>query len=501
MTALAHMVLEGDADDRALVSHVRPPEWTNPVPRGRYNLVVIGGGTAGLVSAVGAAGLGARVALIERQLLGGDCLNVGCVPSKALIRAARAAHDVRAATALGVRTGPVDIDFGAAMARMRRLRARIAPHDGAARLASAGVDVFLGDGRFVDDDAIEVAGQRLTFARAVIATGARAAVPDIPGLAEVGYLTNETVFTLTERPRRLLVIGAGPIGCELAQAFRRLGSEVSIIDRSERILPKDDPDAAAIVQDRLAAEGIETLLGARVLRVERGPVVVIERGRGEEHIAGDRILVAAGRAPNVTSLGLDAAGIEATDRGIVVDDHLRTTNRRVLAAGDVASRFQFTHAADAMARIAIQNALFFGRKRVSALTMPWCTYTDPEIAHVGISAAEAAARDDVRTLTVPLREVDRAVLDGDVDGFARAHADRKGRILGATLASRHAGESIGELVLAMTAGIRLGTVAATVHPYPTQAEAIRKLGDAFQRTRLTPRVRRFFEALLRWRRR
>jgi pyruvate/2-oxoglutarate dehydrogenase complex dihydrolipoamide dehydrogenase (E3) component len=501
VTALARMVLEDDADDRALVSHVHPPNWANPVPRGRYNLVVIGGGTAGLVSAVGAAGLGARVALIERQLLGGDCLNVGCVPSKAVIRAARAAHDARTAGELGVHTGPVEVDFAAAMLRMRRLRAAIAPHDGAARLARAGVDVFLGDGRFVADDAIEVAGQRLSFARAVIATGARAAVPEIPGLAEAGYLTNETVFTLTERPRRLLVIGAGPIGCELAQAFRRLGSEVSIVDRGTRILPKDDPEAAAIVQSRFAAEGIDTVLGARIVRVERGPVIVIDRGRGEERVTGDRILVAAGRAPNVASLGLDAAGIEATERGIVVDDHLRTTNRRVLAAGDVASRFQFTHAADAMARVAIQNALFFGRKRVSALTIPWSTYTDPEIAHVGISAADAAARGDLQTLTVPLRDVDRAVLDGEVDGFARVHADRKGRILGATLVSRHAGESIGELVLAMTAGVRLGTIAATVHPYPTQAEAIRKLGDAFQRTRLTPRVRRLFEILLRWRRR
>ncbi len=501
MTALARMVLEDDADDRALVSHVHPPDWTNPVPRGRYNLVVIGGGTAGLVSAVGAAGLGARVALIERQLLGGDCLNVGCVPSKAVIRAARAAHDARTAAELGVHTGPVEVDFAAAMGRMRRLRAAIAPHDGAARLAKAGVDVFLGDGRFVADDAVEVVGQRLSFARAVIATGARAAVPEIPGLAEAGYLTNETVFTLTERPRRLLVIGAGPIGCELAQAFRRLGSEVSIVDRGARILPKDDPDAAAIMQSRFAAEGIETVLGARIVRVEPGPVLVIDRGRGEERVKGDRILVAAGRAPNVTGLGLDSAGIEVTDRGIVVDDHLRTTNRRVLAAGDVASRFQFTHAADALARIAIQNALFFGRKRVSALTIPWSTYTDPEIAHVGISAADAAARGDLQTLTVPLREVDRAVLDGEADGFARVHADGKGRILGATLVSRHAGESIGELVVAMTAGVRLGTIAATVHPYPTQAEAIRKLGDAFQRTRLTPRVRRLFEILLRWRRR
>ena len=501
MTSIARMLLEDDPDDRALVSHVRPPGWTNPTPSGRYNLVVIGGGTAGLVCAVGAAGLGARVALVERNLLGGDCLNVGCVPSKAVIRAARAVHDVRSARVLGVHTDDVAVDFAMAMARMRRVRASIAPHDGAARLAKVGVDVYLGDGKFVARDAVEVDGRRLAFARAVIATGARAAVPEIPGLAEAGYLTNETVFTLTERPRRLVVIGAGPIGCELAQALHRLGSEVVLVDRGERILPKDDPDAADVVRAQLIADGVELVLGARIVRVEAGPVLVIDRGRGDERLVADRILVAAGRTPNVAALGLDAAGVEATPRGIVVDDRLRTTNRRVLAAGDVASRFQFTHAADAMARIVIQNALFFGRKRASALTIPWTTYTDPEVAHVGISAEQAAARGDVLTLTVPLREVDRAILDGETAGFARVHADRKGRILGATLVSRHAGESIGELALAMTAGVRLGTIASTIHPYPTQADAIRKLGDAYQRTRLTPRVRRLFEILLRWRRR
>lgn len=500
MMDFTRMVNADDGHDRVLVSHVHPPGWTNPTPTGRYNLVVIGGGTAGLVSAVGAAGLGARVALVERGLLGGDCLNVGCVPSKAMIRAARAAHDARAAGELGVRTGPVEVDFAAAMDRMRRLRAQIAPHDGAARLAKAGVDVYLGEGRFVGRDAIEVGGQRLSFARAVIATGARAAMPAIPGLADAGALTNETVFTLAERPGRLIVIGAGPIGCELAQAFRRLGSEVVLVDRGERILPKDDPDAAAILQTTFEAEGITCVLGARILRVERGPVVVIERGAGEERIAGDRILVATGRTPNLASLGLEHAGVAATEHGVTVDDRLRTTSARVFAAGDVASRFQFTHAADAMARIVIQNALFFGRKRASALTIPWTTYTDPEIAHVGLSAAEAATR-GLMTLTVPMSEVDRATLDGETLGFARVHADRKGRIFGATLVARHAGESIGELVLAMTAGLRLGTLASTVHPYPTQADAIRKLGDAYQRTRLTSGVRRVLETILRWRRR
>ncbi|MCX5745874.1 MAG: FAD-dependent oxidoreductase, partial [Proteobacteria bacterium] len=397
--------------------------------------------------------LGARVALVERHLLGGDCLNFGCVPSKALIRAGQAAHDARAGAAFGISSSDVRVDFAAAMARLRRLRAQIAPHDSAARLASLGIDVFLGDGRFVAGDAVEVDGQRLAFARAVIATGARAAVPAIDGLAEVGYLTNETVFAL-------------------------------------------------VIAARFAAEGIQLVLGATLVRAERradGKAILYTRGVVQGEVIGDAIVVAVGRTPNLDRLDLAAADITATE-GLELDDRLRTTNRRVFAAGDVASRYQFTHAADAMARIVLQNALFFGRKRASALVIPWCTYTDPEIAHVGLSAHEATARGLV-TLTVPLAGVDRAILDGDTEGFARAHVDRKGRILGLTLVSRHAGESIGEVVLAMTHGLRIGALASTIHPYPTQAEALKKLGDAFQRTRLTPRVHGILARLLRWRRR
>ncbi len=504
MTGAALQLLPDDEHDRALVRAVHPEGWATPTPAGRYNLVVIGGGTAGLVSAVGAASLGARVALIERHYLGGDCLNFGCVPSKALIRVARAAHDARRAADLGVRgAGGAEVDVAAAMARMRRLRASIAPHDSAARLAALGIDVYLGDARFVSPDAVEVAGQRLRFARAVIATGGRATVPAIPGLVEAGFLTNETVFALTALPRRLVVLGAGPIGCELAQTFRRFGAEVTLVDRAQRVLPREDPDAAAVVQAQLVADGVRLVLGAVIARVDRregAKVVVIDRATAE--IIGDELLVAVGRTPNVDGLGLEAAGIATGPRGVEVDERLRTANRRVFAAGDVASRYQFTHAADALARIVIQNALFFGRKRAGALVIPWCTYTDPEVAHVGMTAQEAvAAGPRVTTFTVPLAGIDRAILDGETDGFARVHADHKGRILGATLVSRHAGESIGELVLAMTQGLRLGALAATIHPYPTQAEALRRLGDAYQRTRFTPGVRRVFARLLAWRRR
>ena len=490
--------------DRARVAAVHPATWTNPTPGGRYNLVVIGGGTAGLVSAVGAASLGARVALIERRWLGGDCLNYGCVPSKALIRAARAAYDVRTAAELGVEAIEPRVDFPAVMQRMRRLRAQIAPHDSAARLAGLGIDVYFGSARFVARDAVEVAGARLSFARAIIATGARAAIPPVPGLAELTPLTNETVFSLTDLPRRLLVIGGGPIGCELAQAFRRFGSEVTIVDRDDRLLPREDRDASAIIQCQFEREGVQLVLGAALTGASRSVdeyTLTYERAGATESCSGEQILVAAGRTPNLDGLDLAAAGVAATKHGIEVDDHLRTTNWRTFAAGDVASRFHFTHAADAMARIAIQNALFFGRKRTSALVMPWCTYTDPEIAHVGLYEQEAKDRHgDVTTLTVQLADNDRAVLDGETTGFGRAHVDRKGRLLGATLVARHAGESISEASLAITTKQKLGALATTIHPYPTQAEVWKRLGDGYNARRLTPRIRRVFGWLMRRRR-
>jgi pyruvate/2-oxoglutarate dehydrogenase complex dihydrolipoamide dehydrogenase (E3) component len=467
---------------------VHPPGWENPTARGRYHLVVIGGGTAGLVSAVGAAGLAARVALIEKHLLGGDCLNYGCVPSKGIIRAGRAVEAVREAGEFGVRVGAPTVDFRAAMDRMRRLQARIAHNDSAERVRGLGVDVYLGRAKFVSRSAVEVDGRRLEFARAIIATGGRAMVLPVPGLAEAGYLTNETVFSLRELPKRLTVIGAGPIGCELAQTFRRLGSDVTMISHGPKLLPKEDADAAAILDARFRREGIRLELGTKLVRVERDRTVVFDRGT----VASDAILVAVGRVPGVDDLGLDAAGVAFGKQGVEVDDHLRTSNRRIFAAGDVASKYQFTHAADALARIALQNALFFGRKRQSALVVPWCTYTDPEIAHIGANGGP-------RTFTVKLDEVDRAILDGETGGFARVHADERGRILGATIVARHAGETIGEVSLAMTKGLTLADLAQTIHPYPTQAEALKKLGDAYMRTKLTPHARRLLGAVLRFR--
>lgn len=485
------MIEPRDEHNLRLVANVHPADWVNPEPAERYHLVVIGAGTAGLVSAAGAAGLGAKVAIIERHLMGGDCLNVGCVPSKGVIRASRAWQDARqAAERFGGPGTDGAGDFGAAMERMRRIRAGISVHDSAARFRGLGIDVFLGDGRFTGPDAVEVGGKRLRFRRAVIATGARAAVPPIPGLAEAGYLTNETIFNLTELPASLAVIGGGPIGCELAQTFARFGSQVTLIDMEGHVLVREDADAAEVVQKALQRDGVRLELNAKIAEARRGAVVI-----GNKEIPADRILVAAGRAPNIEGLGLEAAGVRFTKQGVEVDDHLRTSNKNVFACGDVASRFQFTHVADAQARIVIQNALFFGRSKASALTIPWCTYTTPEIAHVGLYEKDAKERGiSVDTLTVPLSSVDRAILDGADEGFLRLHLEKgKDRILGATLVAEHAGDMIGELCLAITHGIGLGKIASVIHPYPTQGEVIKKAADQWRRTRLTPGVKKLFE--------
>ncbi len=499
-------LLPDDAHDRALVANVHPPAWVNPTPAPRYNLVVLGAGTAGLVCAAGAAGLGARVALVERDLMGGDCLNVGCVPSKALLRAARAAAAVRGAATFGVHAAPPAIDFAAAMERLRRVRAGLSPNDSAERFRGLGVDVFLGSGRFTDRDALEVAGETLRFSRAVIVTGARAATPPIPGLAEFGVLTNENVFTLTELPPRLAVIGAGPIGCELAQAFARLGSKVTLVEVLPRILAREDADATDLVRRALVHDGVEVVTDCKIESASRqgdGKALLLRGPGGERTLLVDAVLVGAGRKPNVENMGLEAAGVSFDPaKGITVDDRLRTTNPNVYAAGDVCSRYQFTHAADAMARVVIQNALFLGRARVSSLTIPWCTYTDPELARVGLSEDEAKAQGvAVDVFTQPLEGVDRAVLDGEAEGFFKLLVRKGGdRIVGATIVAAHAGEMIGEVSLAMTNGLGLRRLARTIHPYPTQAEALRKLGDAYNRTRLTPWVRWLFGKWLAWRR-
>jgi len=498
-----------DSYNADLVANVRPPGWINPEPAPRYNLVVIGGGTAGLVSAAGAAGLGARVALVERHLLGGDCLNYGCVPSKAIIRSSRVAASLRDASLFGLKApnGP-EIDFPAVMERMRRLRSEISRHDSAARLRALGVDVFLGEARFTGPDTVSVAGQTLRFKKAVIATGGRAVAPDIPGLAEAGYLTNETIFALTHRPLRLLVMGGGPLGCEFAQAFQRLGCQVSLLHKHARLMNREDEDAAELIQKEFLKEGINLILNAKPLQVAKTPtgiLVQFESHGAAGEVEVDEILLGAGRAPNVAGLNLEAAGVQyeaGKGRGVLVNDKLQTTNPNIYAAGDVCLPYQFTHLADAAARIVIQNALFFGRKKLSALTIPWCTYTDPEVAHVGLTEADAARQGRrLQTFVKPLSEVDRALVDGETAGFVKIHVKPgTDKILGATIVARHAGEMINELTAAMVGNLGLGTLAGVIHPYPTVAEAIRQTGDLYNRTRLTPGLKRWFTRFLAWRR-
>jgi pyruvate/2-oxoglutarate dehydrogenase complex dihydrolipoamide dehydrogenase (E3) component len=499
---LAELLSPLDEPNRRLLDNVHPADWVNPEPAERYHLVVIGAGTAGLVTAAGAAGLGARVALVEKRLMGGDCLNHGCVPSKAVIRAARAWHDARTAGRFG---GPAVLgegDFAAAMRRMRELRAGISAHDSAERFRGLGVDVFLGEARLVASDAAEVDGRQLRFRRAVIATGTRALQPPIPGIGTCGYLTNETVFNLTELPASLGVLGAGPIGVELAQAFARFGSRVTLFDIADRILIREDPEAAAVVQRALVEDGVELELGCAVERVETdadGIVLHLEAHGARPTRRVDRLLLAVGRAPNVEALGLEAAGVDYGRHGITVDDRLRTSNPRIYAVGDVASKLQFTHMADALARVAIQNALFFGRRKASDLLVPWCTYSSPELAHVGLSESEARQHGrEVETVTVRMSEVDRAVVDGDDRGFLRLVIESgRDRILGATLVAEHAGDLVGELALAIRHGIGLAKIADTIHPYPTRAEVIKKAGDRWNRGRLTPTVRRALDLFFR----
>ncbi len=502
-------LLPHDAYNETLVANVHPPDWVNPEPAGRYNLVVIGAGTAGLVTAAGAAGLGARVALIERHLMGGDCLNVGCVPSKGVIRASRAIFDARAGGEFGVRHGDgIGFDFGAAMERMRRLRAEISHHDSARRFRDElGIDVFIGQGSFSGPDCVEVEGKRLFFQRCAVCTGARANAPPIPGIAEAGYLTNETVFSLTELPTRLAVIGGGPIGCELAQAFARFGSRVTVIEYVGHLLSREDADAAEIVQQAMVRDGVELCLQAKILQVARKgneKLIRVEQDGNTLELVVDEMLVGIGRAPNVEGLNLEAAGIAYDPKqGVTVNELLNTTNPRVYAAGDICSPYKFTHTADALARILIANALFMGRQKTSALTIPWCTYTDPEIAHVGMYERDAVEKGiEVHTLTVPLSDIDRAVLDGEAEGFTRVHL-RKGtdKILGATIVARHAGEMINEFSLAITNGLGISAIGRTIHPYPTQAEVIKRVADAYNRTRLTPFVKKVLGGWLKWQRR
>ncbi len=497
-----------DSYNQSLIARVHPPDWVNPIPQDHYDLVVIGAGTAGLVIAAGSAGLGIglKIALIEKNYMGGDCLNVGCVPSKTMIRSARVVSEIKKAANLGVIARDITIDFATVMERLRKVRSEISEADSAQRFKNLGVDVFFGEAQFTSRNTIRVINSdnntNLTFKKAAIATGTRAVSPKINGLTAAGYLTNESVFNLTECPKRLLVIGGGPIGCELAQTFQHLGSQVTLVHKNSQILNKEDPDAASIIRSQLTQDGVHIWTNTEVLDIEvtaDGKKVQIKTPDGLRSIVVDEILVGAGRQANIEGLNLDAIGI-ATDphKGILVNDFLQTAQSHIYAAGDVCMDWKFTHAADFAARIVIKNAFFspFGltKSKLSNLVMPWVTYTHPEVAHIGLYEHQATV--STTTITIPMNTVDRAITDDETQGFVklllRAGSDE---ILGATIVSAHAGEMISEVTTAIVNKIGLGKLASVIHPYPTQADAIRKAADAYRKTLLSDRTRSLLKLL------
>jgi pyruvate/2-oxoglutarate dehydrogenase complex dihydrolipoamide dehydrogenase (E3) component len=463
------------------------------------DLCVIGAGSAGLSIAAGASQMGAETVLIEKHKMGGDCLNYGCVPSKSILVAAKAAQAYRSAGRLGVRYDAPQVDFRAVHDHVHGVIAAIAPMDSVERFEGLGVTVIRADARFVGRREVEISdGTRIRARRFVVATGSRPMVPPIPGLDGVPYLTNETVFDLTERPSHLIVIGGGPIGCELGQAFRLLGAEVSIIEMTS-ILPKDDPELVEVVRTRLRADGIRLYEGAKVVAVERangGVSVKIDRDGATESITGSAVLVSAGRAPTVEGLGLDAAGIAYDKRGIRVDRRLRTTNKYVYAAGDANGGPQFTHIAGYHAGVVIKNALFRLPAKVDLRAMPWVTYTVPELAHVGMTEEAArAAHGAVRILRWPFAENDRAQAEREIDGQIKAVTTRRGKILGASIVGAHAGELIHPWVLAISQGLKIGAIAQMIAPYPTLGEVSKRAAGTFYTPSLfsdrTKRIVRF----------
>eukprot|EP01083_Nonionella_stella_P070125 187448_1 len=507
-----------DEYNQTLLDNVHPLKWVPPKPQTNYNLIAIGAGAAGLVSAAATAGLGGKVAIIEEHMFGGDCLNFGCVPSKAILRSAKVAYDaILRGKEFGLEVdGNIKMNFGVVMERVRRIRSVISSHDACERFSKIyDMDVYIGHATFEGTDTIRVGDNVLKFARCVIATGAKASVPPIKGLNDVQYLTNQTIWNLTELPPRLGVIGSGPIGCELAQAFALLGSKVTVLNRSPRVLGKEDVEAADIVKNSMAKCGVQFVTGLKFVEVQyvdpkigfkSGIKVTVDLNEKvivdlNETFEFDHVLIATGRKPNVKGLNLEIAKVKYDGRkGIEVNDFLQTSNSSIYACGDCCTRFQFTHMADAMARIVVRNAMFFGRSKVSDLIIPWVTYTFPEVAHVGLYETDLKQRNiDFDVIKIDLAENDRTICEGDDGdgGFVKVLL-KKGSdmIVGATIVSTNAGDQINEFTLSIQANIGLSTIAAVIHPYPTVGEGVKHAGDAFNRTRLTPLTKTLLRKIL-----
>ncbi len=463
-----------------------------------YDILAIGGGTAGLVTAAGGAYLGVRSAIVEKAALGGDCLWTGCVPSKALIASARVAHLMRDAERFGLSSAAPKHAFAEVMQRMRAARAMVEHHDDPQRFRDMGVDVHFGTARFLSDHEVEVDGVgRLRAKRLVIATGAQPVAPPIPGLASAGYLDHHSLFEIDDLPGRVVVLGAGPIGLEMAQVMSRLGSDVTVIEQANRILPKEDPDVADRLRVILEAEGLTILLGERADRVDttpHGKAVTTASGR---RLDGDEIFVATGRKPCIEGLELDRAGVRTEHGSVWVNAAMRTSSRNIWAAGDVTGGLQFTHVAEHEAKAVLRNSLLPGSSNVNYDHVPWVTYTDPEIAHVGLTESEARER-GATTFVYELDDLDRAIVDGVGRGLVKISSDAAGRILGATILGAHAGELIMPIVLAKTHGLKLSDVASTIFPYPTLVEGVKRTAAEFQRRRLDKASGRMLKKVISW---
>jgi pyruvate/2-oxoglutarate dehydrogenase complex dihydrolipoamide dehydrogenase (E3) component len=466
-----------------------------------YDLVVVGGGTAGLVSAAGAASLGARVALVERDRLGGDCLYHGCVPTKALVKSARVVSLVNRAEEFGIRTSGAGVDFPAVMGRMRRVMETAGESDDPDRFRGLGVEVYLGNEAHFDSPyEISVDGSRLEAGSSIIATGSHSVAPPMEGMEEAGYITHVEALRLERLPRSIVIIGSGPIGSEFAQIFARFGSRVEVISSSIRPLPKEDPEIGEALRHFLVRDGVTFHGGFRAeeVRVENGEKIVTARDdRGENmEVRGEEILVAAGRAPTVGGLGLENAGVEVEERGIKVDDRLRTTASNIYAAGDVTGKYLFTHMAEYQGRTALRNALFPLKTRADYRVVPWTTFTDPEVARVGLTEDEARQEHKgVRVFRQPFAAVDRAIADGEPDGLVKIVTGERGRVLGGHIIGPDAGNLIHEVVLAMQKNIPIQSLSTMIHVYPTLAQANQRAADNYYREKLfTDRNRKILGA-------